>query len=226
MTDAARSALRELLQTLPYFKGLPDEQLHWLTAQCHHYTFATNENVFLTGEASTGMWLVESGRTKVFAINPDGEEHILRLFGPGDTFNDIPAFDGGPNAANASALITTSLWLIPSAALLHLLTTNNDMALRVVKMMARQVRVLVGQVENLALYSVTVRLARFLLEQAENPSLSGPGVTRANIAAHLATTPETVSRALRTLEKTQAIRFDRQHIIIEREDALRTIAAL
>lgn len=156
------------------------------------------------------MWLVQTGRVKVFKINPEGEEHILRLFGPGDTFNDIPAFDGGPNAANASTLTAATLWLIPSAALLYMLMTNTDLALRVLKMIAHNVRILVGQVENLALYSVTVRLARFLLEQAANPSLSSPGVTRANIAAQLATTPETISRALRTLEKTEAIRFGRK----------------
>ena len=87
-------------------------------------------------------------------------------------------------------------------------------------------RGLVHRIEDLTLYGVVVRLARFLLQQAEDPALSAPGVTRAAIAAYLATTPETISRALRTLEDSGAIRFDRHRIIIVREDLLRDLAAL
>jgi CRP-like cAMP-binding protein len=76
------------------------------------------------------------------------------------------------------------------------------------------------------MYSVTVRLARFLLLQSEDPSLSGPGVTRTTIAAHLATTPQTISVALRELESTGAIEFDRHRIVILDETLLRDIALL
>ncbi len=93
-------------------------------------------------------------------------------------------------------------------------------------LLARRVRGLVHQIEDLALYGAVVRLARFLLKQAEDPALSAPGVTRAAIAAYLATTPETISRALRTLEDNGAIRFDRHRIVIIREDLLRDLAAL
>jgi len=65
-----------------------------------------------------------------------------------------------------------------------------------------------------------------LLAQAENPSLSGPGVTRAAIAAHLATTPETISRALAKLQEAGAIRFDRHRIIITNGELLRSMAVL
>jgi DNA-binding transcriptional regulator YhcF (GntR family) len=67
-------------------------------------------------------------------------------------------------------------------------------------------------------------LARFILLQLDNSALCGPGVTRASIAAHLATTPETVSRALHTLEDIGAIRFDRQDIVIVRPDLLHSVA--
>jgi CRP-like cAMP-binding protein len=88
------------------------------------------------------------------------------------------------------------------------------------------VRGLIRTVEDLSMYSVTVRLARFLLLQSEDPSLSGPGVTRTTIAAHLATTPQTISVALRELESTGAIEFDRHRIVILDETLLRDIALL
>ena len=100
------------------------------------------------------------------------------------------------------------------------------MALNVIRFLAGRVRSLVGQIEDLALYSVIVRLARFLLKQAADTSLSGPGITRTAIAAHLNTTPQTISVLLRELETAGAIQFDRHQIRIVREDILRSIAML
>jgi CRP/FNR family transcriptional regulator len=218
--------LRQFLLALPYFETLDPPALEVLLQQAIPRHFSGDQIIFSEGEPAAGMWLVDSGRVKIFKLNPEGEEHILHFVGEGNTFNDIAAFDGGNNPANAAALTPVSLWLIPTAALHQLLAANPQLALRVIRLLAGRVRGLVHQIEDLALYSVSIRLARFLLKQAEDPALSGPGVTRAAIAAHLATTPESVSRSLKTLEETGAIRFDRHRIIIEREDLLRTIAAL
>jgi CRP/FNR family transcriptional regulator len=216
----------DLLFALPYFQALERSAVEALARQMSRRDFQTGEAIFFEGEPAAGMWLIERGRVKVFKLNPEGEEHILRFLGPGNTFNDIAAFDGGTNPANTAALAETTLWLLPTDALHRLLQQDARVAARVVRLLAGQVRSLVGQVEDLALYSVTIRLARFLLKQAEDPALSGPGITRAAIAAHLATKPETVSRSLRSLEESGAIQFDRHRILIVREDILKAIAAL
>jgi CRP-like cAMP-binding protein len=181
----------------------------------------------LEGEPAEGLWIVEKGNVKIFKLNPDGGEHILHLRGPGKTFNDISALDGGSNPANASALSSEALvWLVPLEVIKHILTRNPQVALNVIKHLAGRVRALVGQIEDLALYSVIVRLARFLLKQAEDPSLTGPGITRTAIAAHINTTPQTISNVLHSLEESGAIRFDRHRVVILNEPILRSIAML
>ena len=116
------------------------------------------------------MWLIESGSVKIFKISPDGIEHILHLLGASNTFNEIAAFDGGANPANAAALSETSVWLIPSQSINAALTADPALARRVIKLLATRVRGLVHRIEDLALYGVVVRLARFLLKQAEDPA--------------------------------------------------------
>lgn len=226
MREMKPDRLSQYLLALPYFENLDPLSLDTLRQQVQPRAFDADQIIFSEGDDAAGMWLVEQGRVKIFKLNPEGEEHILHFLGEGNTFNDIAALDGGSNPANAAALTNVSLWLLPTNDLHHLLATNPQVALRVIRLLAGRVRGLVHQIEDLALYSVSIRLARFLLKQSEDPALSGPGVTRAAIAAYLATTPESVSRSLRTLEETGAIRFDRHRIIIEREDLLRTIAAL
>jgi CRP/FNR family transcriptional regulator len=218
--------LDDQLRALPYFVDCSRATLELLIAPALRRRFVPNETIFLEGAPALGMWLVETGSVKIFKLNPDGIEHILLLLGAGSTFNDIAAFDGGTNPANATALSETHLWIIPSESINAALATDPVLARRVIRLLAMRVRGLVHQIEDLALYGVIVRLARFLLKQAEDPALSAPGITRAIIAAHLATTPESISRALRTLESGGAIRFDRHHIVIVREDLLRVLAAL
>jgi CRP/FNR family transcriptional regulator len=165
-----------------------------LAQQASVRAFDAGAIIFLAGAACDGMWLVEHGSVKISRVNLDGVEHILHLLGPGATFNEIAALDGGPNPATATALSAVTAWMLPSEALRAELHTNRELALAVIGVLTGRVRTLVQQIEDLALYSVAIRLARFLLKQADNPASSGPGVTRAAIAAHLATTPESVSR--------------------------------
>jgi CRP/FNR family transcriptional regulator len=110
--------------------------------------------------------------------------------------------------------------VLAATTLQKVLETDHALALGVIHGLNRRIRQLVLQIEDLALRSVTARLARFLLEQRDNPSLG------ALIATHLGTTPETVSRALRTLEETGALAFDRHRIVIQNAALLREIALL
>lgn len=219
------SSITPLINAIPYFEGITSDELAHVTRNSLSRVYTVGEMLFLEGDPAEGLWIVEQGNVKIFKLNPDGGEHILHLCGPGRTFNDIAALDGGNNPANAAALSPTAqVWLIPGETIAHVLARNPQVALNVIRLLAARVRSLVGQIEDLALYSVIVRLARFLLKQAEDPSLSG--VSRTAIAAHINTTPQTISNVLRTLEEAGAIQFDRHRLVIVNEHILRSIAML
>ncbi|MCI0709617.1 MAG: Crp/Fnr family transcriptional regulator [Chloroflexi bacterium] len=221
------SSIKIRIRSVIYFEGITDDELEYIIENSILQTFSAGEVIFLEGNPAEGLWIVEAGRVKIFKLNPEGTEHILHLLGPGKTFNDIGALDGGNNPANATALSAeVRVWLVPSDIITQVLTQNPQVALNVIRLLAMRVRSLVSQIEDLALYSVIVRLARFLLKQVDDPSLSGPGVTRTAIAAYLNTTPQTISVALRELEAVGAIEFDRHQIAIIDEDKLQSIALL
>jgi CRP/FNR family transcriptional regulator len=231
MSKAANSVpndnIKDHIGTISYFEGISADELAYATLQSQLHTFSAGEMIFLEGEQAAGLWIVEEGSVKIFKLSADGDEHILHLRGPGKTFNDVAALDGGNNPANAAALSAVAhVWLIPSDVITYILAHNNRVALNVIRLLAVRVRSLVGQIEDLTLYSVMVRLARFLLKQAVDPSLSGPGITRTAIAAHINTTPQTISNLLRSLEEAGAIKFDRHRIMIVNERILRSIAML
>ena len=216
--------VQSMLQQLPYFAHAAGLTVSELAQQAVHCTFVPNEMIFLEGEPSAGLWIVEDGHVKAYKLSPDGQEYILRFFGPGDTFNDLAALDDAPNAASATAVTEVSAWVMPTAVFTYALETDHELALAVLQGLVGRVRHLVGQVEDLALRPVTARLAHFLLEQVEDTALAHPAITRALIANHLATTPESVSRSLRVLEEAGALRFDRHQIIISQPETLRKLA--
>ncbi len=224
MTAHAVEQLAALLAQLPYFRVLDAAALEGLARDAVPRVFSQDEIIFLEGDESRGLWIIKDGNVKITKLSPDGDEYILHLLGPGDTFNDIAALDGGPTPANAVAMSLVSTWLLPTDVIQGALERYPAMARAALSMMGGRIRTLSQQLEDLTLYPVVARLARFLLAQAENPALSGPGVTRAAIAAHLATTPETISRALAKIQETGAIRFDRHRIMITDPDTLRSIA--
>ncbi len=218
--------LIDQLRALPYFGVCSSTTLDLLARQALKRRFTPGETIFHEGDPALGLWLIEQGSVKILKSNPDGVDHILHLLSAGNTFNDVAAFGGGANPAHAVALSESTIWLISLETLDVALTADPVMARHIISLLAQRVRGLVQRIEDLTLYGAVARLARFLLQQTDDPALSAPGVTRAAIAAYLATTPETISRALRTLEDSGAIRFDRHLIIITREDLLRTLAGL
>ncbi|HEX3053907.1 MAG TPA: Crp/Fnr family transcriptional regulator [Aggregatilineaceae bacterium] len=216
------TSLLEHLHTIPYFSILDQQSLAAIAGQSQYHTFEAEEMIFLEGDPSAGLWLIEDGSVKVSKLSPEGAEYIMHLLGPGELFNVVAAMDGGPTPATVTALSLTSCWQIPVDVIAQAIERNPRMARAVINMLAARARQLNQQIENLTLYPVTARLARFLL--AEAPSVAG--VTRVAIAGHLATTPETISRVLAKLQHMGAIRFDRHRILITNVEMLRTIASL
>ena len=226
MTEYQKDILLGYLTQHPYFEDLNADAMQVLVHRAVARKFMRETIIFLEEQPSQGMWINQSGRVRIYKMNSDGEEKTIHIVGQGGTFNDIAAFDGGSNPAYAAALSDVLLWIIPTGALEHAMDADPMLARRIIKALSHRVRNLVNQIADLTLYSVVVRLARFLIQQTENPALDGPGITRALIANYLATTPESVSRALRTLQETGAIDFDRQNIHILDRSLLHTIASV
>ncbi len=214
------------LQRHVCFEALEPLLLSEIAAQAARRPFEAGEVLLLEGDETPGLWLIEQGRIKVFKLSPDGREQILHFFGPDETFNEASLFRDRVNPANAAALTAGLAWVIPVAAVRAVIARSPDAAFAMLDMLAQRLRNLTQQIEEMAFYPVTVRLARFLVDESEGPMRTYNDITRVNMAARLATTPETISRALRSLQEMGAIAIERQQIAVVHSDMLQTIAGL
>jgi CRP-like cAMP-binding protein len=177
---------KSLIRAVPYFRSLDEEALETVASEMVARHYQADEVIFLEGDPDAGLHLVVEGLCKVYRLSIGGREHILATLGPGDSCNEVPVVDGGPNPANLAAIEDSTVWIISEESLTRLRRQYPSLNETIVKNLAMRCRQLVQRVYNLSFLSVTGRLATFLLEQTdERNELSRRRWTQDEIAAHL-----------------------------------------
>ncbi len=106
------SAKTQLLKRVPYFRSLPLGRVRELAASLPERHYRGGHVISRKGDRCEGLCIVLSGRVRTVITSEEGREQVLKVFGPGRTFGDIPVFDDEPNPADAVAVTesTRSLW--------------------------------------------------------------------------------------------------------------------
>ena len=213
------TGIEETLRKTAYFADLDQSQLSAIARAVVERSYRRGDPVFLEGDSCEGLYVVKSGRVRVYKISPEGREQVLLIAEPGDTFNEVPVFDGGPNPASVEALEPTALLLLPKNALLALVEAQPQIGRAFMRTFAARLRQLVGLVEELSFKTVTGRVARILLEQLPSSTEERSGqsprrLTQREIAAMAGTAREVAARALKALEQQGAVRIERGRIVI------------
>ncbi|GAB4438459.1 MAG: Crp/Fnr family transcriptional regulator [Anaerolineae bacterium] len=214
---------RSLLKAVPYFRALDDNALDAVGKEVITRHYQAGEIIFLEGEPDAGLHLVTEGLCKVYRLSEGGREHVLATLRPGDSCNEVPVVDGGPNPANFAALENSIVWVISAESLSRLRRQYPALNEMIIKNLAMHCRQLVQRVYNLSFLSVTGRLAAFLLQQSEESGELHRRMTQDEIAAHLGTVREMVGRAFRELQEAELISIDRHRIEILDREGLREL---
>jgi len=213
----------EFLKSILYFSDLGLAELESIRKLVFEKTADRAEMVLLEGESAVNLYFVASGVVKVFKTSAEGKEQILSIVRPGESFNDVPIFDGGPNPVSARAMGTVLLYGIKKNDMEAILRNHPQIALNVIKVLARRVRHLVSLVEDLSFKHVIGRVAKILFEHIGGEIGRGPRLTQQEMAAMAGTAREVVGRSLKALEEEGAIKLDGHRIIITDKEALQKI---
>ena len=211
-----KTTLRRLLTEVRFLRAVSPAALDALADVAVCVRYPEGATIFLEGEPTAGLFIVEQGIVKISRVSMEGREFIMHLNEPGDTFNDVSTLDGDPNPANATAHTDVVLWRIARPELQRLAFLYPDLAWALVEDLAARARVAVGLVHDLAMRSVRGRLARLLLEEAEHTQsgIVERLLTQEQMASRLGTVREMVGRTLRSMATDGIIQFDRHRIVI------------
>jgi CRP/FNR family cyclic AMP-dependent transcriptional regulator len=216
---AARPA--DLLRQIPYFAALDAPTLADVARAVRAREAQAGEHILTEGEPCLGLYFVMRGQVRLMKTAADGREHVLRVLGPGATFNDVAVFDGGPNSDGAVAVGPTKVGYVPTATMVRLIERHPAIANAALKLLSQRQRSLGHVVGDLALRDVTARVARLLLgcigqheHIVEKAEFACARITHQEIAAMVGSVREVVQRALKELERDGAVTLHRSTIDI------------
>jgi len=141
-----------------------------------------------------------------------------------EVINEYSVFTDEPNAATIIAMEKAEIFYLIKSDVESLLNRSSSFSRAVILNLAKRIQILLNHVENLSLYSVEQRLARYLLEEAKDDIVSRqPWKTQAEIAAHLGTVMDVVNRILQKFERQGLILISRKQFKILDQEGLRAI---
>jgi len=198
---------------------LPQPLLDKVAAVATVRTFAKRSIIVSEGDDTDSLYVMLSGKARVFVADDKGREVQLNQLGPGEYFGEV-TLDGGPRSASVMALEECRCAVVKRAELTTFLEHNPELALHVVRKLARRVRDLTENVRSLALMDVYGRVARLLLELAENREgrlVISEHLTHKDIASRVGASREMISRIFSDLADGGYVRKENGQLVIARK---------
>ena len=169
------------------------------------------------GDRGDTMWIVLSGRVKVFCTDSNDREITFGLFGPGEYFGEM-ALDGGTRSASVITELPCACSVITRTSLLAFIALHPEFALQLLSKVIRRLRLATRDARNLAFIDVYGRLTVCLQElatpQADGSQRIDERITHQEIASRLGCSREMVSRILKDLASGGYIRLSDRRIVL------------
>ncbi|MEO8373292.1 MAG: Crp/Fnr family transcriptional regulator [Candidatus Solibacter sp.] len=215
---------RETFARTPLFSALLPEEREQLGALASPHHFDAGVTLFYEGEECLGLWVIASGTVKITKTSSAGREIMLAVENAPSSVAEVPLFDGGGYPANVSAIRDTLAFLLHKDDFRRFCVLHPQVPLKVLAVVGKRLRVLVQLVETVTFGSVRQRLARVLLQAAENSPAGEPPeipITHEELAARLGTVREVVTRNLSRFQAEGLLKVAKRHILIADAEALR-----
>lgn len=220
----------DYLRKIPYFNELDDRSLEEIDRISVTKSYKKNSLIFMEGEKGEAIYFVKSGKVKISKTSPLGKEHIIRIMQSGDIFAESVLFVGGTYPATAEAIEDSEVIVLKNADIEKLILNNNEIALGIIKLMAKRLQNVAAIIENLALRDSLGRTVSVLLSFAKERGIKTKegillelNLNRQDLANIVGTSRENVTRILSQLDREGIIRLDRHKIIIKDMETLKNM---
>jgi CRP/FNR family cyclic AMP-dependent transcriptional regulator len=199
--------------------SLPEPYLKALAEHGTVKAYPKNSVIVSEGDRSDSLFVVLSGRVKVYLADEEGKEVQLNVMGPGEYFGEI-ILDEGPRSASVMTLEPSKFAVVSMAQFKEFLARNPDAAFELVKSLIQRVRGLTKTVGNLALLDVYGRVAGLLLELAteqDGKMVVQQHLTQQDMASRVGCSREMISRILKDLRQGGYVKMDGDQMIIAKK---------
>ncbi len=227
-SGASVPTLAAPLEQVALFNGLDADALNELTALARPRAFRGGEIIFHRDDPGQVLYVILSGKVRIYVTSPDGQEVALALLSVGDYFGELALLDGQPRSASAVAVEPAETLALQRPDFLNAVMHHPRIAIEVMHVLSHRLRQTDAMIEDLLFLDVHGRVAKKLLELAETHGVrTADGVrielrlTQGELAAMVGASRESVNKVMGYFMDKQFISTDKYKITIKRLAELR-----
>jgi len=214
--------IERVLRKTPLFASLTESEMRALASRVSRRRLQRGEQLFAEGDPCGGLFLVASGKVRIFKLSVTGREQVLAMEEAGSSLAELPVFDGGNYPASASAWEDSEILFISRKDFQNFCREHPDVALKVIAVVGSRLRRLVGIIEELSFTTVRQRLVSLIVQLAEAEGTRlRDGIhlelkkSHQDFAAELGTVRELVSRNLSRLQAQGYLEVEGRKLIVK-----------
>jgi CRP/FNR family transcriptional regulator, cyclic AMP receptor protein len=194
----------DLIRRVPLFSLLTGEQAQAIAEGVVKRRYRRGEVIVEQGTKSNALYILLTGRARVVTADARGREVILAVLQPGDYLGEMSLIDNEPYSATVRAEVQCDVLVLGRAEFARCLPENSSLSYAIMRGLVARLRAADRQIESLALLDVYGRVARALLDMAEDGAefkLIRNKVSRQDLAKVVGASREMVSRVMKDLEE-------------------------
>jgi CRP/FNR family cyclic AMP-dependent transcriptional regulator len=219
-----------LVTQSPLFADLSRDGCQRLLAALVVRRYERDAVIYLRGDEALGFYGIRSGRVRFGAASAEGKEYVLNYAAAGDWFGEIGLFDDGPRVVDAFAAEPTELLMLRRADLLDLCCREPALLFGFLELFSRRIRTAEDIIIDASFLSLPARLARRLLELANEVAAAAGNVEPPSIRISqdelgrlTGVTRESAGKQLKAWEREGLVALEYGRIVVRQPAALRRL---
>ncbi len=198
------------------FAPLQDETLRSIATSGVVRTFARNTVLINEGDVGDALYVILSGRVKVFSSNEAGREFVIDFHGPGEYIGEM-TLDGAPRSASVMTVEPTTCAVVNRAQFRDFILAHPDFAMHLIDRLIHRLRVTTGNLKSLALsdvYGRLVRLLNALAQDVDGRQVVPEKLTQQDIADRVGASRDMIGKLMKDLVAGGYLAVEERTIVI------------
>ncbi len=222
----------QLLSMVDVLEPLSQEQIKELIEEKLQDThFEQGQILYAPEDQSEALFLLKSGRVRIYKLDPNGEELTLAVVDAGTIFGEMTLTGQRLHEAYAEATEPAHVCILKREDVTWLVREYPDIGLEIMRVLGERLRMYERRLEDIGLKGVPARLASLILQLAESEGVmtpEGPKIpthyTHEQLATMIGASRVSVTKAFTQLQDAGVVELRRRYIHVMEVEALERVA--
>jgi CRP-like cAMP-binding protein len=210
---------RNCIKRVPIFSSLNPDEMTEVARITTPKAHEKGDMIYMAGDQGGKMFVLHTGKVKIFRLTASGKEQVIRVVGPGEFFGELSLFSRLPLTDYAQAIEPSKMCVVEGVKLKELMTKYTSIAFKVMEELSKRLEAAEAQIEAISANTVEKRIAKALLSLSEGKHEVHLPMSKGDFASSLGMSQETLSRKLTQFADQGLIKLSgsRRILLLDRE---------